>query len=114
MSHWIFNKKVTDLKVEQFAAKLSEAGVVLLDVRTDEEFKDGHLKGAIQIDFHHSDFPDQISKLDKEKTYAVYCRSGHRSGETVKYMISNGFKSAFNLAGGIIAWNENGNQVVKV
>ena len=59
---------MSDLNVEQFAGKLSEAGVVLLDVRTDKEFKDAHLKGAIQIDFYRSDFPDQISKLDKDKT----------------------------------------------
>ena len=73
--------------------------VIILDVRTDQEYKSSHLKGAINIDFYQPDFKSQISKLDKTKTYLIYCRSGNRSGQTLNIMKNLGFTNLENLGG---------------
>ena len=71
--------------------------VVVLDVRTIGEFSEGHVNGALNIDFYAPDFKTQISKLDKKKTYKVYCRSGNRSGQSVNIMKELGFSNVENL-----------------
>lgn len=93
-----------DLDVTQFKEKMSEPGVVLLDVRTPDEIADGKIEGAMEIDFYADNFESEIQKLDPEKTYLVYCRSGNRSGKTCNLMASKGFKRCFNLQGGYKAW----------
>ncbi len=70
--------------------------VVILDVRTPSEFSSAHLKGAINIDVLNSDFKDQVQKLDKNRTYKLYCRSGNRSGQALQLMRSLGFKNVEN------------------
>ena len=68
--------------VKGFAELIDSPEVVILDVRTVEEFNEGHIKGAILIDQNKSDFLEQVEqKLPKEKTIAIYCRSGRRQGE---------------------------------
>ena len=91
-----------DLSVTEFSAKVAEAGVITLDVRTPGEFAEGHLKGARLIDFQSGNFENEISILDKNATYAVYCRSGNRSGQAVKVMRDAGFTKVFNMNGGVI------------
>jgi phage shock protein E len=93
-----------DLSVTEFSAKVAEAGVITLDVRTPGEFAEGHLKGARLIDFQSGNFENEISILDKNATYAVYCRSGNRSGQAVKVMRDTGFTKVFNMNGGVIDW----------
>mgnify|MGYP000016362655 CR=1 FL=1 len=93
-----------DLSVTEFSAKVAEAGVITLDVRTPGEFAEGHLKGARLIDFQSGNFENEISILDKNATYAVYCRSGNRSGQAVKVMRDAGFTRVFNMDGGVIDW----------
>lgn len=78
-----------------FAAK----EVVILDVRTDEEFAESHLKGARQINFQSSDFKDQVTKLDHSKLYKIYCRSGNRAGKAILLMKEMGFTDLENLGG---------------
>ena len=92
------------LGIEEFAAKTVEADVVVLDVRTPEEFAEGHLANAINIDFQSGNFANEISKLDKGTTYAVYCRSGNRSGQAVKVMADLGFTDLYDMDGGVIDW----------
>jgi rhodanese-related sulfurtransferase len=75
--------------------------VTIIDVRTDREYASGHLEDAIVIDIYSSDFKEKISKLDKEKTYYVYCKTGIRSRNAVNYMINSGFKKVCDLQGGI-------------
>ncbi|NUM60104.1 MAG: rhodanese-like domain-containing protein [Bdellovibrionaceae bacterium] len=70
---------------------------VILDVRTPDEYLSGHIKGAINIDFYASDFQNQLGKLDKEKDYKVYCRSGNRSSKAVNMMKNIGFKNVENI-----------------
>lgn len=97
-----------DLTTKEFSAKVGEQNVVVLDVRTPDEFSAGHLHNAINIDVESGTFSQKISTLDKNATYAVYCRSGRRSGIAVSQMKDAGFTSLFNLSGGIIDWAAQG------
>jgi len=93
-----------DLSVTEFSAKVAEAGVITLDVRTPSEFAEGFIEGARLIDFQSGNFENEIATLDKNATYAVYCRSGNRSGQAVKVMQDAGFTNVFNMNGGVIDW----------
>lgn len=101
-----------NLDPQAFAARASEPGVVILDVRTPEEFASGHLPGAINIDVESGSFTDQVAKLDKSATYAVYCRSGNRSAVAMDEMAREGFTDLADLAGGITAWAQAGGTIV--
>lgn len=80
--------------------------VDIIDVRTKSEISDGYIKGTeIFIDYNSSDFENKIQKLDKSKTYAVYCKLGGRSNGAAKFMAKNGFKNVLNLKGGIASWD---------
>ena len=89
-------------------AAASPADLRVLDVRTPEEFADGHLEGAVLVDFYDADFADQLAALDPDVPYLLYCRSGNRSGETLGVMEQLGFTSVANVDGGIIAWADAG------
>lgn len=93
--------------------KINTENVLLLDVRTAEEFAEGHIESATNIDFYASNFQELVNKLDKEKTYVVYCRSGGRSGKSVNIMTNMGFADVYNLDGGIINWKGEGKKLVK-
>jgi rhodanese-related sulfurtransferase len=93
-----------DLSVTEFSAKVAEAGVITLDVRTPGEFAEGYIEGARLVDFQSGNFENEIAVLDKNATYAVYCRSGNRSGQAVKVMQDVGFTNVFNMNGGVIDW----------
>ena len=77
---------------------------VVLDVRTPEEFNTGHLEGAINVNFNGSAFKEEIGRLDREKTYLVYCRTGRRSEEAVRIMRDLGFKHLLQFEGDIVRW----------
>lgn len=94
-----------DVSVAAFAALIDTAETgLLLDVRTDREFAMGHIRGAAQIDFYRDYFREELAKLDPNAPVYVYCRSGNRSGQAAKMMKSMGFKTVYNLEGGIGAW----------
>ena len=80
----------------------------ILDVRTPEEFADGYIEGAINLDYQAENFSGELSKLDKNKTYLVYCRSGKRSAGALNIMAELGFREVYNMTGGIIDWEEAG------
>lgn len=82
--------------------------LVILDVRTPEEFDAGHLDGAVLLDFYEPDFADQLANLDPDKPYLLYCRSGNRSGQTIQMMEALGFTDVADVDGGINAWNSAG------
>ena len=105
-------ESVTNLGVKDFTQKIADPSVTLLDVRTPAEFATGHIAGAINIDFESGEFKQDIQALDKTKTYAVYCRSGNRSGQATSIMAKNGFNSVFNLNGGVIDWTASGQVLV--
>lgn len=78
---------------------------VLLDVRTPEEHSEVRIPNSINIDINGPAFHDQIEKLDKNKHYLIYCRSGMRSYNACVIMYNNGFENVTNLMGGIIGWH---------
>ena len=102
---------VSDSVAKALMADLS--GLVILDVRTPEEYAAGHLENAINIDYRASTFKDELGKLDKSKSYLVYCGSGKRSLESVKIMTELGFSHVYNLLGGITQWQAEGGTMVK-
>ena len=106
------SESAMNLDAAGFQAKTQEAGVVLLDVRTRSEFNEGHIANAINIDVEAATFLNEISQLDKTKTYAVYCRSGRRSADAVTKMSNEGFMSVVNLKAGILDWQSAGYPVV--
>lgn len=85
---------------DTFRASLSD-DVTILDVRTPQEFAEGHIAGAVNIDVSSPDFAQQVSELDPEGTYAVYCRSGNRSRTAMAVMQDAGLSDVFGLEGGI-------------
>ena len=88
--------------VSQFEA---DENAVILDVRTQDEFNEGFIANAINIDIHRGeDFVNEIEALDKSKNYYVYCRSGMRSAKACEIMNQLGFENAYNLIGGITEW----------
>ena len=100
------------LSAADFAAALKRPGTTILDVRTPAEFAEGHLPGAVNMDVEDPSFQQQAATLNPSGTYAVYCRSGNRSGIAVSYLVSQGFASVYHLDGGIQSWESSGGDVV--
>ena len=94
----------TSITVEEFEKKLSDGNAQLIDVRTPEEYNQGHLKGALNYNINSSKFENQLSKLDKNKPVLVYCLSGGRSGSAAEMMADKGFTEVYNMQGGIMKW----------
>ena len=97
-----------NLNVSEFSQKITEPGVIILDVRTPEEFASGHIQGAVNIDFNSGDFANEITRLNPSETYAIYCRSGSRSGQAASIMHVAGFHDVSNLNGGVVDWTNDG------
>ena len=85
------------------AVELAASGVTVIDVRTPEEYAEGHIEGAELIDFYSDTFAEQIAALDPADEYLVYCRSGNRSGQTIALMQQNGIDQVWDLRGGVLA-----------
>jgi phage shock protein E len=101
-----------ELGAADFAAALKRSGTTIVDVRTPQEYAQGHLPGAVNLDVSSPDFAARIAALDPSAPYAVYCRSGNRSGVALEAMAEQGFTAAYHLGGGIGAWQEAGGEVV--
>jgi phage shock protein E len=97
----------------EFSEVIAQPGVIILDVRTPEEFNAGHIENAININVADSNFSSEVSKLDKNATVAVYCRSANRSGVATKEMAELGFTDMYDMQGGIIDWEAAGGPVVQ-
>ena len=85
--------------------------IVLVDVRTPEEFAEGHIEGAVNINLQGPDFEGEIAELDPSATYVVYCRSGNRSATAAEIMADAGFTDVYDM-GGIVDWESAGGEVV--
>lgn len=79
--------------------------IVVIDVRTEGEFRHGHIPDAIHLNIFSPDFQQKIQELDKNKKYFIYCRSGARSAHACSMMGHMGFKELSNLYGGLFDWN---------
>lgn len=103
---------IVDVTVNQFKDLIATEGTVL-DVRTPEEWAEGTIPNAEKMNYHDDDFATQIERLDKTKPVFVYCKRGGRSASAAEILKENGFTKVYNLDGGITAWTEEGNEVVK-
>ncbi len=92
------------LPVEQFVNVMKQKPGQLIDVRTPEEYKEGTIKGAININFLNDNFKKEIEQLDPNQPIYIFCQSGKRSAKAHKLLIEEGFKNVYELAGGYNAW----------
>ena len=86
---------------------------MVLDVRTQKEFEEGHIPGAVNLDVNAPDFTEKIAKLDKRQTYLVHCAAGRRSARACDKMSKLDFPKLYNLEGGFRAWEKAGNKPEK-
>lgn len=97
-------ENLTQDKWRELLSSTSDAEI--LDVRTPEECEEGIVPNAKTLNIlDPSAFMEGLEKLDKNKTYFIYCRSGNRSGQACTIMDQNGFKATYNLVGGMMEWN---------
>ncbi|GAB5524413.1 MAG: hypothetical protein Roseis2KO_22850 [Roseivirga sp.] len=104
----LFKKKVAgyeNVSVEEFSKLRLDINPIVLDVRAPEELAEGFIPNYRQINFFNTSFREELERLDRSKTYLVYCRSGNRSGKACQMMSKMGFENLYNLRGGIQAWN---------
>lgn len=102
-----------NINVKEFEKMRGGTNVVVLDVRTEKEFKDGHIPGAVLLDVNSSGFDREVAKLDRTKVYLVHCAAGVRSMKACNSMRGLEFTNLFNLRGGYKAWVADGNKGVK-
>lgn len=95
----------------EFKSMMEKSKGVLIDLRTPDEIKKGKIKGALEIDFLSTDIDQKIDKLDKNKTYYVYCQGGGRSADCAELMINKGFKKVINLEKGFSDWKKSGFEI---
>lgn len=91
---------------EEWKSKLEkDDNAVILDVRTDDEIEEGYIPGAKNIDIYKGqEFVNEVEKLDKDKNYYIYCRSGKRSAQACTILDQMGFANTYNLEGGFMEW----------
>jgi rhodanese-related sulfurtransferase len=107
-------KDVTTAEAQSLIQKNQlNKGFVIIDVRTPSEYISGHIENAVNIDYSSTAFSDEVGKLDKNKAYLVYCRSGSRSKKAVAIMSELGFSEIYNLSGGITGWSAEGLPIVR-
>lgn len=90
-----------------------DASFVILDVRTPEEYDEGHIEGAVNLNFYDDDYREQLENLDRDDTYLLFCRSGNRSGQTLDIMEELEFMTIYHMTGGMNEWNGEGLPVVR-
>ena len=105
MSSGAQSSEFKSVNVNEAMGLLSKGGITPLDVRTPEEIANGKINNALEANVTGSDFQTEISKLDTNKTYLVYCRSGVRSVKACNLMVEKGFHNLINLEGGYNAWS---------
>lgn len=81
-----------------------EKGYTIIDVRTPEEYAEGHIQGALNINVKSEAFVTEIENLSKSDTLLVYCRSGRRSLYAAQVMVSFCFQKIYDLEGGFLNW----------
>jgi rhodanese-related sulfurtransferase len=109
-----FSFAYQDLNAKQFYEMMQkEKNVIILDVRTPQEYQEGHISNAINIPVQI--LGQQLDKLNnfKDKKILVYCRSGHRSAIASQILDRAGFKNVYNLKGGLFEWKASGLPLVK-
>lgn len=91
----------------------NDSDFLIIDIRTSAEFAEGHIEGAINIDFYQQTFRQDIGNLDRGRTYLIYCRTGNRSASALGIMKELNFEEIYHLSDGIVAWKQAGLPIVK-
>lgn len=102
-----------DVSVEKAAKMIANDQVVIIDVRTYEEYEGGHLENSTNLDVYDQEFKKELDKLSRDKAYLVYCHAGGRSARSQKIMEEMGFTEVYNLSEGYSAWVEANEKTVK-
>ncbi|MEL6534328.1 MAG: rhodanese-like domain-containing protein [Bacteroidota bacterium] len=97
-------KPFQEKPASEVSASWPKNGIVLLDVRSEKEFQDGHVPGSLNLNMMGPGFQGKLEKLDKAKEYYVLCRSVNRSSAAAGLMVRKGFQKVTNLRGGIMKW----------
>jgi len=108
----IIGNITTEEAHDMIYAEPSNPNLVVLDVRTPEEYATGHIVNAANLDYYSPTFTEDLNNLDKTATYIVHCRSGVRSAWALDIMEGLGFREAYNMLGGILQWIDDGYDVV--
>jgi phage shock protein E len=95
-----------DISVTQAKDLIKNTEIKIIDVRTTQEYNSNRILDSINIDYYSYNFKEELSKLDKDETYLLYCQSGRRSNNAKKIMQELGFKKIYNLNEGINSWNK--------
>ena len=106
-------KNQNDISIDELKNKILTDDFILVDVRTSEEYRDGHLEGSVNIDYFSDDFSNEIKQLGLETPIVLYCRSGNRSGKSMSIMYDLGFVELRNFKGGYKEWILGNNLVIK-
>lgn len=100
MVYKMTNSEKIDVSPSEFQELLRENKGVVIDVRTKNEYDQGHLSITdAQYDFLSGEFKEQMESFDKDETYYLYCRSGNRSGQAARMMLKEGFENVYNVGG---------------
>lgn len=118
LAFWLTTLLIVSAGTETVKIPAAEALIAdkiqILDVRTEKEWQEGHLEGAVRVDFLEKGFSEEVvKKIDPKKPVLVYCKKGSRSEGAAKVMEKLGYTEIRNLDGGIIAWEKAGKKVVK-
>jgi len=105
--------RIKNVGVDEFAKLAADKENLILDVRTPQEFKAGHLPGAVNLDVNAPDFKAKVADLDKGKVYLVHCAAGVRSTKACEILDQLDFPKLYNLTGGLKAWVSAGQKVEK-
>ncbi|SDX78256.1 Rhodanese-related sulfurtransferase [Lutibacter oricola] len=105
------NGEINRVTPQDFNSKLDDN--ILIDIRTPREFEQGHLEGAVNVNYFDKAFLTQMAKYDKSKAIFIYCRSGSRTSSASKKLANAGFTLIYDLHGGISNWHKNKFKIVK-
>jgi len=106
----------TDISVQQGKEMIDRGEVFILDVRTQEEYASGHLKGSTLLavqDIPKQELVEKLKEIPKDRKILVYCKSGRRSAQASGILAQNGFAQVYNMNGGITEWINAGYEVEK-
>ena len=109
-----FTQQKETIDVKEFRKGIKREATTIIDVRTPEEYAQGHVRNAVNINWkNQEEFKAKISEYDKAKTLFIYCRSGSRSEKVAEWLRVNGFDNVKELGGGIQAWQKAGKRVFR-
>jgi len=109
-----FSQQIEPVDAKEFRKGVKRDNAIIVDVRTPEEYAEGHLRNSVNINWKNQDeFKTKVAELDKKKAIYVYCRSGGRSEKASEWLRMNGFNNVKDLGGGLQAWEKAGKRVSK-